>query len=606
MCSAAEGDDSQQVCITWLGNKGIIGGNEASTVMKNSEVAKVFQDIADLLELKGENAFKIRAYQKAARAIDHYPRELEAMINQGEDLQSISGVGEAIAKKTTELITTGRLVYYENLKAELPQGITNLLAIPGIGPKTASKLSNDLGISSVDELERAINDGRVAQLFRLGEKTADNILHQIQALRRKDQRIPIGEALPVVEEIIAALHTIPGVKNLTPAGSLRRFQETVGDIDLMGTSDAPKEVIDAFVALPQVRQVLAQGSTKASVIVSGGLQVDLRMVEHDSFGSLLQYFTGNKQHNISLREKWRNRGLKLSEYGITVVATGKLEKFATEEEFYHRLGMQYIPPEIREAQGEIEKAEQRVIPKLVELSDIKGDLHAHTEWSDGHDSIEELALAAQDLGYQYIAITEHSAGRGIAHGLSVERLREQVAEIKALNRRLSKIRVLTGTEVDIRADGSLDLPHEILSELDIVTAAVHSAMNQSEERMTQRLVKAIEDPDVDMIAHPTCRLIGEREPVAVDLEAVFQAAAKYNKIMEISAMPERLDLKDIHAFRARELGVKLAIGTDSHSIAHLDFMRFGIGVARRAWCEPQHILNTLPLARLQDSLNRNR
>jgi DNA polymerase (family 10) len=606
MCFAAEGDDSQQVCITWLGNKGIIGGNEASTVMKNSEVAKVFQDIADLLELKGENAFKIRAYQKAARAIDHYPRELEAMINQGEDLQSISGVGEAIAKKTTELITTGRLVYYENLKAELPQGITNLLAIPGIGPKTASKLSNDLGISSVDELERAINDGRVAQLFRLGEKTADNILHQIQALRRKDQRIPIGEALPVVEEIIAALHTIPGVKNLTPAGSLRRFQETVGDIDLMGTSDAPKEVIDAFVALPQVRQVLAQGSTKASVIVSGGLQVDLRMVEHDSFGSLLQYFTGNKQHNISLREKWRNRGLKLSEYGITVVATGKLEKFATEEEFYHRLGMQYIPPEIREAQGEIEKAEQRVIPKLVELSDIKGDLHAHTEWSDGHDSIEELALAAQDLGYQYIAITEHSAGRGIAHGLSVERLREQVAEIKALNRRLSKIRVLTGTEVDIRADGSLDLPHEILSELDIVTAAVHSAMNQSEERMTQRLVKAIEDPDVDMIAHPTCRLIGEREPVAVDLEAVFQAAAKYNKIMEISAMPERLDLKDIHAFRARELGVKLAIGTDSHSIAHLDFMRFGIGVARRAWCEPQHILNTLPLARLQDSLNRNR
>jgi DNA polymerase (family 10) len=574
--------------------------------MKNSEVAKVFQDIADLLELKGENAFKIRAYQKAARAIDHYPRELEAMINQGEDLQSISGVGEAIAKKTTELITTGRLVYYENLKAELPQGITNLLAIPGIGPKTASKLSNDLGISSVDELERAINDGRVAQLFRLGEKTADNILHQIQALRRKDQRIPIGEALPVVEEIIAALHTIPGVKNLTPAGSLRRFQETVGDIDLMGTSDAPKEVIDAFVALPQVRQVLAQGSTKASVIVSGDLQVDLRMVEHDSFGSLLQYFTGNKQHNISLREKWRNRGLKLSEYGITVVATGKLEKFATEEEFYHRLGMQYIPPEIREAQGEIEKAEQRVIPKLVELSDIKGDLHAHTEWSDGHDSIEELALAAQDLGYQYIAITEHSAGRGIAHGLSVERLREQVAEIKALNRRLSKIRVLTGTEVDIRADGSLDLPHEILSELDIVTAAVHSAMNQSEERMTQRLVKAIEDPDVDMIAHPTCRLIGEREPVAVDLEAVFQAAAKYNKIMEISAMPERLDLKDIHAFRARELGVKLAIGTDSHSIAHLDFMRFGIGVARRAWCEPQHILNTLPLARLQDSLNRNR
>ncbi len=574
--------------------------------MKNSEVAKVFQDIADLLELKGENVFKIRAYQKAARAIEHYPRELKVMLDEGEDLQSVPGVGEAIAKKTTELITTGKLGYYENLKAEFPQGITNLLAIPGIGPKTANKLSSELGISSVDELERAINEGRVAHLFRLGEKTADNILHQIQALRRKDQRIPIGEALPVVDEIIGALHPVPGVRNLTAAGSLRRFRETVGDIDLMGTADNPREVIDAFVALPQVRQVLAQGSTKASVIVSGGLQVDLRMVEHDSFGSLLQYFTGNKQHNISLREKERKQGLKLSEYGITVVATGKLEKFSREEEFYHRLGLQYIPPELREAQGEIEKAEQGAIPKLVELSDIKGDLHMHTEWSDGHDSIEEMARAAKDMGYQYIAITEHSAGRGIAHGLDVERLRQQVAEIKALNERLTEIHVLKGIEVDIRADGSLDLPHEILSGLDMVIAAVHSAMNQSEEKMTWRVINAIENPDVDMIAHPTCRLIGEREPVAIDLEAVFQAAAKYNKIMEINAMPDRLDLRDIHAFRARDLGVKLAIETDAHSSTHLGFMRFGVGVARRAWCEPQHILNTLPLAKLLALLNRKR
>jgi len=574
--------------------------------MKNSEVAKVFQDIADLLELKGENVFKIRAYQKAARAIEHYPKELKFMIEEGEDLQSIPGVGEAIAKKTTELITTGKLGYYENLKAEFPQGITTLLAIPGIGPKTANKLSSKLGVSSVDELERAINDGRVAQLFRLGDKTADNILHQIQALRRKDQRIPIGEALPVVEEIIAALHSIPGVRNITAAGSLRRFRETVGDIDLMGTADNSKEVIDAFVALHHVRQVLAQGSTKASVIVSGGLQVDLRMVEHDSFGSLLQYFTGSKQHNISLRERGRRQGLKLSEYGITVVDTDKLERFSIEEEFYHRLGLQYIPPELREAQGEIEKAEQGAIPKLVELSDIKGDLHTHTEWSDGHDSIEELALAAQDMGYQYIAITEHSGGRGIAHGLDVERLRQQLAEIKALNERLNGIHVLTGIEVDIRADGSLDLPHEILSELDMVIAAVHSAMNQSEEKMTRRVINAIENPDVDMIAHPTCRLIGEREPVAIDLEAVFQAAAKYNKIMEINAMPDRLDLRDIHASRARDLGVKLTIGTDTHSIAHLGFMRFGVGVARRAWCEPQHILNTLPLAKLLAVLNRKR
>ena len=574
--------------------------------MKNTAVAKVFQDIADLLELKGEIAFKIRAYQKAARAIEHYPRELKFMIEEGENLRSIPGVGDAIAKKATELVTTGKLGYYENLKAEFPEGITNLLAIPGIGPKTANRLSSELGIFSVDDLEQASNSGRVAKLFRLGDKTADNILQQIQALRRKDQRTPIGEALPIVEEILGALRPVSSVKNLTAAGSLRRFRETLGDIDLMGTADDPKGVIDAFVALPQIAQVLAQGPTKASAILSGGLQVDLRMVEHDCFGSLLQYFTGSKQHNISLRERGRKQGLKLSEYGITIIATDKLEKFAVEDEFYHRLGLQYIPPELREAQGEIERAEQRAVPKLVELSDIKGDLHMHTEWSDGHNSIEEMALAAKDWGYQYIAITEHSAGRGIARGLDAERLRKQVAEIKALNERLTGIRVLTGTEVDIRADGSLDLPHEILSELDIVIAAVHSAMNQSEGKMTQRVLSAVEDPDVDIIAHPTCRLMGERKPVAIDLEAVFQAAAKNNKVMEINAMPDRLDLKDIHAFRARDLGVKLAIGTDAHSIAHLGLIRFGVGVARRAWCEPQHILNTLPLAELLAVLNKNR
>jgi len=563
--------------------------------MKNTAIAKVFSDIADLLELKGENVFKIRAYQKAVRAIEHYPKEIKIMLDEGEDLRNIPGVGEAIAKKTTELVTTGKLGYYENLKAEFPEGITNLLAIPGIGPKTANRLSSELGVSSVDALEQAIHGGRVAKLFRLGDKTAGNILQQIQALRRKDQRIPIGEALPIVEEILGSLRSIPGVRNLTYAGSLRRFRETLGDIDLMGTADNPKEVIDTFVTLPHIGQVLAQGSTKASAIVAGGLQVDLRMVEHDSFGSLLQYFTGSKQHNISLRERGRRQGLKLSEYGITDLATDKLEKFAIEEDFYHRLGLQYIPPELREAQGEVERAERGTLPKLVELSDIKGDLHVHTDWSDGHNSIEEMALAAKELGYQYIAITEHSGGRGIAHGLDAERLRKQVAEIRALNERLYDIHVFSGIEVDVRADGSLDLPHEILSQLDIVIGAVHSAMNQSEEKMTQRVLSAIEDPDVDIIAHPTCRLIGEREPIAIDLEVIFRAVVKNDKVLEINAMPDRLDLNDIHAFRARDMGVKLAIETDAHSVAHLGFMRFGVGVARRAWCEPGHILNALPL-----------
>ncbi|MBM3167324.1 MAG: DNA polymerase/3'-5' exonuclease PolX [Chloroflexi bacterium] len=563
--------------------------------MKNTEIAKVFQDIADLLEIKGENQFKIRAYQRAARTIDHLPKEIEIMLDEGEDLQRIPGVGEAIAKKTTELVTTGKLKYYEELKAEFPEGITGLLEIPGVGPKTAKKLSAELGITSVDALEQAIKDGHVAHLFRLGDKTADNILQQIQALRRKDQRIPLGEALPVVDEILNALRPLPGVKNLTAAGSLRRFRETVGDIDLMGTADNPEEVINAFVRLPQVKEVLAQGPTKASVILPGGLQADLRMVEHDSFGSLLQYFTGSKQHNIVLRTRSQKQGLKLSEYGITDLATDKLEKFATEEQFYRRLNLQYIPPELREGDQEIELAEQNAIPRLIEPSDVKGDLHVHSDWSDGNETIENMAQAAKSLGYQYIAITDHSGGRGIAHGLKEDRLRQQIEEIKRLNQKLDGIRILAGAEVDIRADGSLDMSPELLSKLDIVVAAIHSGMNESEEKITRRVIGAIENPDVDIIAHPTCRLLGEREPVAIDMEAVFKAAARHNKALEINASPYRLDLKDTHIRRAIELGVKLIFGTDAHSIAQLGFMRFGIGIARRGWCQAQHVLNTKPL-----------
>ncbi|MDI6814855.1 MAG: DNA polymerase/3'-5' exonuclease PolX [Dehalococcoidales bacterium] len=562
--------------------------------MKNSEIAKVFADIADLLELKGENPFKIRAYQKVVRSIEHLPVEVEQLVAEGK-LREIPGVGEAITKKITELVTTGHLGYYEKLKSEFPEGISTLLDVPGIGPKTAMLLSTELGISSVDELEAAIVGGKVARLYRMGDKTAENILRQIQAMRRKDQRIPIGEALPVVDDILAKLAQLPGVKNLAPAGSLRRFKETVGDIDLMGTADNAREVIQTFVGLPQVKEVLASGTTKASVVVSGELQVDLRIVEHDSFGSLLQYFTGSKQHNINLRERAHRMGLKLSEYGITKLATEKLEKFATEEAFYHRQGLEFIPPELREGQQEVEKAEQGAIPRLVEPSDIKGDLHVHTNWSDGRDSIEAMALAARALGYQYLGIADHSGGRGIAHGLDAERLRQQVLEIKELNQKISGIHIFSGVEVDIRADGSLDIPEELLEKLDIVIAGVHSGMNQSQEQMTRRIIRAIENPNVDMLAHPTCRLLPGREPVTVDMEAVFQAAAKHNTILEINAMPSRLDLKDIHTHRARELGVKLVISTDAHSAEHLRFMRFGIGVARRGWCQAQDILNTKPL-----------
>ncbi len=562
--------------------------------MKNSEIARVFQDIADLLELKGENVFKIRAYQRAVRSIEYLPVELEQLVAEGK-LKEVPGVGEAIAKKLTELVTTGRLDYYEKLKAEFPEGIISLLDIPGIGPRTALLLSGELGVSSVDELEAAIVGGNVARLYRMGDKTAENILHQIQAVRRKDQRIPIGEALPVVDDISARLRELSPIKNLVPAGSLRRFRETIGDIDLMGTADDAREVIQTFTGLPQVREVLASGSTKASVVVSGGLQVDLRIVEHDSFGSLLQYFTGSKQHNINLRERARRQGLSLSEYGITDLATDKLEKFAAEKAFYERMGLQLIPPEIREGQQEIERAERGALPRLVEVADIKGDFHVHTDWSDGRDSIEVMALAAKASGYEYIGISDHSAGRGIAHGLDTERLRQQIRKIKELDQRISGIHVLCGMEVDIRADGSLDMPDELLAELDIVTAAVHSGMNESQEQMTRRIMKAMENPYVNILAHPTCRLLPGREPVAVDMEAVFQAAVRTSTMLEINATPSRLDLKDIHVYRARELGVKLVINTDAHAAEHLEFMRFGIGVARRGWCEAEDIMNTRPL-----------
>jgi len=562
--------------------------------MRNAELAKVFQDIADLLELKGENPFKIRAYQRAAFSLEHLPEEVEELVRE-DRLKEIPGVGEAIAKKITELVSTGHLKYYEELKSEFPAGISALLDVPGIGPRTAMLLSRELDIKSIDELESAIIEGRVASLPRLGEKTAENILHHIQTLRRKDRRIPIGEALPVVEEILAQLREVPGLRNLTPAGSLRRFRETIGDIDLMGTADNPREVIQAFVSLPRVREVLASGTTKASVVMPGGLQVDLRIVEHESFGSLLQHFTGSKQHNINLRGRAQRMGLSLSEYGISNLATGELEKFATEEAFYARQGLGFIPPELREGQQEIERAAAGTLPRLIGLGDIKGDLHVHTEWSDGHDSLVAMAQAAKDRGYEYLGISDHSAGRGIAHGLGAERLRQQISEIRQLNQEISGIRIFSGLEVDIRADGSLDMPDELLEELDVVTAAVHSALNQSEEQMTGRIIRAIENPNVDVLAHPTCRLLPAREPVAVDMEAIFQAAARTDTALEINAMPSRLDLKDIHAYRARELGVKLLINTDAHSTEHLDFMRFGVGVARRGWCETEDILNTRPL-----------
>ncbi len=519
--------------------------------------------------------------------------------------KEVAGIGDAIAAKSMELITTGRLRFYEeSSRSQFPDGIINLMDIPGIGPKTAYRVATELGVGTIDQLEAAIRDGRLASLERMGEKTAANILHSIEVFRRKDRRIPLGEALPVVEEVLAALRLVPGVLNLTAAGSLRRFKETVGDIDLMGTADDPESVIRAFVALPQVREVLSQGPTKASVILPKGLQADSAHRGSPDFGSLLQHFTGSKEHNVALRTRSQKQGLSLSEYGITDVNTGRVERFTDEESFYRFLGLQYIPPELREDMGEIALAEKNALPALIEVRDIKGDLHAHSTGSDGIDTIEDMAVAAAAMGYEYLAITDHSSGRNIGTGKKMERVQKQTAEINRLNRSSIGVYLLNGVEVDIRADGSLDLSDEVLAGLDIVVASVHSSFLQSREVMTRRIIGAIENPNVDIVAHPTCRKIGEREPVDVDLEAVFSAALRYGKALEINAIPDRLDLKDLHAYRARELGVMLAIGTDAHAVSHLGFMKFGIGLARRAWCQPKDILNTRPLKEVLEYLRK--
>ena len=559
----------------------------------NEEIADLFENLATLLEMKGDSIFKIRAYQRASRTISQLPFSLELAATDGKALKGIPGIGDAISNKIQEMVNTGRVQTYERLKGELPDGVLTLMNVPGIGPKTAMLMAQELGATTVESVEKAIHDGRLAALPRMGEKTTQNILRHIRSLRTKDHRMPLGQALAVAERVILALReSCPGIGEISSAGSLRRWKETVGDIDIMGTAEDPDPVMDTLVSLPAVQEVIARGPKKTSVVVEPGLQVDLRIVEADSYGAMLQYFTGSQQHNIRLRDYANQRGLSLNEYGITQVETGKLEKYADEEGFYARLGLPLIPPEIREGLWELDLAEQRGLPELVEVSDIKGDMHVHSEWSDGRDTLERMVQAAVGCGYEYVALTDHSAGRGIANGLSEEKLLQQIEALRSMGERYP-IKILCGSEVDIRADGSLDYPDQLLDRLDVVVASVHSSMGQDSAKMTQRVIAAMHNPHVTVIGHPTCRLLGSREPVDVDMEALCRAALETGTALEINAAPERLDLKDTHVLRAKEMGVPLMISSDSHSYAHLDHIRFGVAVARRGWCEATHIVNTL-------------
>jgi len=571
----------------------------------NREVARIFNELADILEVKGENPFRVRAYRRAAQNIEAYPKNVAEA--SPKDLQEIPGIGADLAGKIREIAETGALQDYERLKKEVPAGFTALLAVPGLGPRTAKRLMDELGVGNLEDLERAAMEHRVAGLKGMGEKTEENILKGIGMLRKGRERKPIGRVRPLADAILRELRQKAPVKELAVAGSIRRWKDTIKDIDLLSTSDDPQKVMNVFVRLPQVKEVLMKGPTKSSVILEEmDIQVDLRVVEEKSLGAALAYFTGSKAHNIRLREMAAKAGLKLNEYGVFREKDDRRLGGRTEEEVYRILGLPFIPPELREDAGEIEAALKGELPRLVELGDIRGDLHVHTSRTDGSHTVEELARAAKARGYKYLAVTDHSKGLAVARGLNENQLEEQMGEIDALNRKLRGFRVLKGVEVDIKSDNTLDLPDSLLRKLDVVVASIHSGFGQPRDKLTRRLLSAIENPLVSIIAHPTGRLIGEREAYDVDIELVLREAAKNGTAVEINAYPDRLDLKDVHVKTAREAGTPIAISTDTHKEAHFDYMGYGVGVARRGWLEKKDVINTRDLKPLMAFLRKKR
>ena len=566
------------------------------TPISNDDIVRLFNNMAAMLEIKGDSTFKIRAYQRAANTIEQLSWSLADAAAAGDNLRKVPGVGKAISEKVQEYVATGHVVAYDRLAEELPPNVLDLLEVPGMGPKTVKAVVMELGIGSVAELEQAAVDGRLAQLPRMGQRSVENILRHIRAQRTRSARTPLGIAAATCATVSAQLFAAcPGLVSLTPAGSLRRWEETIGDLDFIAISDTPAETGQALAALPSVREVLAHGDAKTSVVVDPGIQIDLRAGAAESLGAMLQYFTGSQQHNIRLRDYANRQGLSLNEYGITVMESGETERFPDEASFYGRLGLPWIPPELRRGADELDLARSDNLPSLVSEADLKGDLHLHSDWSDGKFPLEAMVAAVADRGYQYMALTDHSQGLGVANGLTPERLARQVEVLKGLQDRYA-MTILCGSEVDIRADGAMDFPDDVLAMLDWVIGSVHNAMSQDRATMTRRIIRAMENPYVTAIGHASARLLGRRDPVDFDIEALLQTARETGTAMEINAAPERLDLKDTHAARARELDVPLVINTDSHHTDGLTNQRFGVAVARRARCGPEHILNTYPAA----------
>jgi DNA polymerase (family 10) len=574
--------------------------------MINGDIAKIFDGIADLLEVKGDNPFRIRAYRRAAQNVLTIPDDLSTF--SLDDLMKIPGIGKDLALKITEYAGTGSIAAWDELKADIPEGILDLLAIPGLGPKTVKLIYETLQITSLKALEHAARTGALEQLPHIKEKTIQNILKGIAMLKRGKERMPIGTVLPKAQEIMHYLKDHAPVRDISLAGSLRRWKETIKDIDILVTSDSPKKVMDAFVRMPAVADTVSKGLTKSSVVLSDGISVDVRVVEKNSYGAALQYFTGSKEHNIKMRERAAKKGLKINEYGIFQEKSEKKLGGKKEEDIYTVLGMDYVEPEMREDRGEIEAALSRELPALITVKDVRGDLHVHSDWSDGSHSIEEIAREAQKRGYEYIALTDHSKGLGIAHGLTEERIQKQMREIDRVNSRMKGFTILKGTEVDIKSDGSLDFPDSILRHLDIVVASVHSGFKQSREKITYRLVSAMKNPFVTVIAHPTGRLIGERDAYDVDMEQVLSVAAETGTAIEINAYPLRLDLNDIYARKAKEMGIPMVISTDTHIATQYAYVTYGVAVARRAWLEKKDVINTREIRALKKymAIKKNR
>lgn len=568
----------------------------------NTDIADIFNKIGDLLDIQGANPFRIRAYRNAARTVSSLPRNMSDMIEEGTDPTNLPGIGKDLAEKIREIVKTGSLSALEEIEAKIPSGLNKLFKISGLGPKRVRALYRNLDVRDLKGLKKAAETGKIHELKGFGRKMERSILEDLEQMEGKEERIKLIKAEKRAKPLLAYLKKTKGVKEVVVAGSFRRRKETIGDLDILVSCENGSKVMDRFANYEDVLKVISKGKTRSSVVLRSGLQVDLRVLSRVSYGAALHYFTGSKSHNIAIRGLAVNKKIKINEYGVFK----KEKRIAgkTEKEVYDAVGLSFIEPELRENRGEVEAAQEGRLPVLINLENLRGDLHTHTKETDGRNSLEEMAMAAKDRGYEYLAVTEHSKKVTMAKGMDARRLKKQIEEIDRLNEKLEGIILLKGIEVDILKDGSLDLPDKILKELDLTVCSVHYNRNLSAKKQTERIIRAMDNPYFNILAHPTGRLINEREPYEVDLEKIMETARDRGCFLEINAHPDRLDLSSRYCKLAKEIGLKVVISTDAHSLADLDFMRFGVYQARRGWLEAKDVINTLSWKQLRKMLKR--